>query len=127
METLEQVKDRMAVETAEAYRACPYSFSSRDYFARFNRDPDASPGAADVALGPEWRLVVPAGASPLAMTMTTHLSEFLSQRMGMDLPVEAVARQGISHLLARLLDRRRAAQEGQDEQGPTSAPRRDRG
>ena len=37
---LEHVRHLRAKEYAEAYDACPYAFLSKDYFARFTRDPD---------------------------------------------------------------------------------------
>ena len=91
METLEEVKNRLAIETAEAYRASPYSFLSKDYFARFNRDPSARATDGEVLLGPNWRIIVSADAQPLTETMASHLAEFLSQRMGIDLSLEKLA------------------------------------
>jgi len=88
---LEQVKGRLAAETAEAYRVCPYSFFSRDYFARFNRDPQAQAAGDETALASDWRIAVSADAGGLTQIMAKHLAEFLSQRMALDLPVETIA------------------------------------
>ena len=89
--TLEQVKNRLAAETAQAYRSCPYSFLSRDYFARFNRNPEAQPGANEIALEPDWRIVISAGATDLTTIMAAHLADFLSQRMALHLPLERIS------------------------------------
>ena len=89
--TLEHVKSRLAAETADAYRSCPYSFLSRDYFSRFNRNPEAQPGNHEIALEPDWRIVISAGATELTTIMATHLAEFLSQRMALHLPVERIS------------------------------------
>ena len=86
--TLSQIKSRLAAETAEAYRSCPYSFLSRDYFARFNRNPDAQPSSQEIALAMDWKIVIAAGATERTRIMAGHLAEFLSQRMALNLPVE---------------------------------------
>lgn len=42
-ETLWQFFERLAAETETAYNACPFSVFSRDFAARFSRDPKAQP------------------------------------------------------------------------------------
>ncbi|MHB8861242.1 MAG: beta-N-acetylhexosaminidase family protein [Pirellulaceae bacterium] len=88
---LERVRHLRAKESAEAYDASPYAFLSKDYFARFTRDPAAQPADDEVLLAPNWRIVVLCGGDPLAGIMAHHLSEFLAQRMELRLPVEAIA------------------------------------
>lgn len=91
MPTLEEVKQSLAAEMAAAYRDCPYAFLSRDYFARLSRDPDATPGDDEVAIGGGWRIVVPPGASQLAERMAGHLQEFLVERMDLPLSLDRSA------------------------------------
>ncbi len=86
--TLEGVKARLSAEIDEAYRACPYSFLSRDVFARYSRDPDARPGPHEIMPASDWRIVLSEEAGELTRTMAAHLTEFLAQRMALDLPLE---------------------------------------
>jgi hypothetical protein len=103
MSTLSQVKSRLAAETAEAYRNCPYSFLSRDHFARFNRDAEARPGPDEVALGPDWKIAVPTDAKPLTGMMGQHLAEFLTQRMALNLSVERISSDALLRGIERAL------------------------
>jgi hypothetical protein len=91
MQSLEQVKSQLAAETADAYRKCPYSFLSRDYFARFNRDKEIIPNGDEMLLGADWKILMPVDAKPLTETMGQHLAEFLTQRMEVDLGVDRVS------------------------------------
>lgn len=86
-ESLAQVRSKLAAETAKACQSCPYSFLSRDYFARFNRDPSAKPTGQETAVEGNWAIIVSSAATPLTEIMATHLAEFLSQRMNVNLPI----------------------------------------
>lgn len=78
---------RLSREAQEAYQASPYSTLSKDYFARFSRDPDAKPNSDEVALEADWRIVLSAQAHPLSETIAKDLADFLSQRMNLILPI----------------------------------------
>ena len=90
---LEEVRRLRGQETVDAYNACPYAFLSKDYFARFVRDPDACPAENEVGLSADWRIVIPADGDPLVRIMAEHLSEFLTQRMDVGLHIETVPAQ----------------------------------
>ena len=91
METLEEIAARMSREAGQAYEACPYSFLSKDYFARFSHNTKARPAPSEITIGQDWRITLPNSASSLAKTMAVHLSEFLSQRMSLQLAVEPLS------------------------------------
>lgn len=84
---LERVRQQRSRETIAAYDACPYAVFSRNYFARFTRDSQATPSMNEVALDASWAIVVPHGAAALTDIMAAHLREFLSERMGVTLPI----------------------------------------
>lgn len=86
-EMLSEMLIRIARETDEAYDNCPYAFLSKDYFARFSRDPQATAGANEVEVTADWQIVPATDASPLAMLMAGHLREFLGQAMNVALPI----------------------------------------
>lgn len=88
-ETLSEVTDRLARETAAAYEKCRFAAFSKDYFSRFSRDPKATPQSNETAINPQWRLLVPTRIDPLGRLMATHLQTFLRDRMGVDLPIES--------------------------------------
>ena len=71
----------------DAYLAGPFSFLSHDYFARFTSDPGAVASENEVALAPDWAIVVDVTADPVITLMAEHLAEFLKERMGLDLPI----------------------------------------
>ncbi len=75
-------------EARLAYRASPFSQLSMDFFARFQRDPEAKPAKDEMMIGKDWRIVVPNDASPLAELMAGHLRDFLNERMGLRVIVE---------------------------------------
>lgn len=89
---LERVRQSRGRETATAYDACPFSLLSKDYFARFTRNPQALPADGEILLDADWKIVVPDDAQPLTNIMAGHLVEFLSQCMRIDLSVEHVPR-----------------------------------
>lgn len=86
-ETLQQVGARLARETDEAYRASPFTLLSKDYLARYGRDPSAVAAPGEVTIGPGWSILLPGDASPLARRMAGHLTEFLEARMGLGLEI----------------------------------------
>lgn len=73
----------------DAYRSGPFAFLSQDYFARFTRDPGTAVAAGEVALTPDWEIVVDAGGDPLVNFMAGHLADFLNERMGLKLDVHS--------------------------------------
>ena len=75
-------------EACLAYRASPFSQLSTDYFARFNRDPQAAPAEKEMIIGKNWRIVLPAEAKPLTELMAGHLRDFLNQRMALSVTIE---------------------------------------
>jgi hypothetical protein len=75
----------------DAYLAGPFSFLSHDYFARFTSDPGALASEGEVALAPDWAIVVDVTADPVTTRMAEHLVEFLKERMGLDLPIRREA------------------------------------
>jgi len=75
-------------EASLAYRASPFSQLSMDYFARFNRDPEAKPGRQEMRIGKDWQIVLSTDAQPLAELMAKHLQDFLNQRMALNVTVE---------------------------------------
>jgi hypothetical protein len=84
-ETLAEMTDRLAKETAEAYDNCRFSALSNDYFSRFSLDPAAVPSDDEVAIDSNWRLVLPKEAGPLARLMAEHLQTFLRDQMRVEL------------------------------------------
>lgn len=80
-ETLAEIGARIGREAPEAYKASPFFTISSNYFARFSRDPNATPRDGETAIDETWRLVVAEDASPVARTMAGYLHEFLADRM----------------------------------------------
>ena len=80
-ETLTQFRKRLAAEFASAYKASPFSSLSREYFARFSRDPKARPGAGEVRVTSRWKLAAPETLSPVGRRMAGDLAEFLVKCM----------------------------------------------
>ena len=81
-ETLAEIGARLSRESTTAYNQCPFSILSKDFFSRFNRDPQAKPEPGEVEVTQDWRIVVAKESSPLISLMAGHLAEFLDQRMG---------------------------------------------
>jgi hypothetical protein len=88
----------------DAYLASPLSILSKDYFARFSRDPEARPSADEVLIGQDWRITLPVGAQPLVEVMAQDLADFLAQRMGVPLTIETDSGHSTSHGRIVLLD-----------------------
>ena len=89
---LERVRQSPARETVAAYDACRFSFLSKDYFARFTRDPAVVPNDGEVLLSANWKIAIPEDAQPLTRIMAEHLAEFLAGRMRIDLAIEPLPR-----------------------------------
>ena len=74
----------LAAESVAAYSGSPFAPLSRDCFARFSRDPKAQPRADEVAIGADWKIVLPENLSPVGRTMAKDLAGFLAGRMGVE-------------------------------------------
>jgi hypothetical protein len=81
-ETLAEIGARLGSESSAAFSSSPYSSLSKDYFARFSRDPEAGPVAGETAIDANWRIVLTAGQDALVKTMAGHLDDFLAGHMG---------------------------------------------
>ena len=86
-ESLAEIGARLGRETEEAYAASPCSVISRDYFARFVRDPGATPRSGEVAIDSGWTVVVPERPSPTLERMTEYLRDFMRRRMDVELKI----------------------------------------
>ena len=84
-ETLGEIGARVGQEATKAYADSPFSALSKDYFARFTRDPGAEPGDDEANVNAAWVIDVPTSTSPLSHVMAAHLREFMAGRMGEDL------------------------------------------
>lgn len=89
-ETLAQVYSRLTLEAQAAYSASPFSAMSRDYFARFSRDPRAEPDTRETAITAAWTIAVVADEHPVVRRLAGHLAEFLQQCMAVRVPVREV-------------------------------------
>ena len=79
----------MQREYFQTYAESPFSLLSRDYFARFNRDPAVKPSPSDLLIARDWRILYPDNASPLTRLMAAYLRDFLNQRMQLALTISA--------------------------------------
>ena len=84
--TLGEVTQQLSAASTAAYEKCPYSFLSKDYFARFNRDPETKPAADDTVITDGWQVLIPENAEPVVENMARHLGEFF-ERMQIKVPV----------------------------------------
>ncbi len=108
METMNEVWARLSRETTEAYRASPYSAISADFFARFSRDPQATPHSGEVAIDNGWKILLPDDAPQVARLMADHLADFLKRPMQTPLPAQPQPRAALTQAPAKtvlLLDR----------------------
>ena len=80
-ETLAQLTSRLAQESVAAYKASLFSEFSRDYFARFTRDPEVKAAKHEVAIDATWQLNDPRLPSVCATTMRGYFQDFLQSRM----------------------------------------------
>lgn len=76
--------------TDDLFEVCqsgPFADFSHNYFARFHRDPGATPAADETVIDETWRICVAEGSAPLASTMADDLAGFFSEAMHLTLPV----------------------------------------
>ena len=90
-ESLAEIGARVAADTDKAFAGCVYLDQSRDYFARFSRDTDATPTENDTVLDGTWRIVIASDADPLVVRMATDLADFLTRRMALSLSLETLS------------------------------------
>ncbi len=86
-ESLAEIGARLSAESQAAYRACPYSALSTNYFTRFSRDPEASPTDSEIAVTKDWSVELDSNASDLAKRMADAFVEFMKDRMNVSLAV----------------------------------------
>lgn len=86
-ETLAEIGARVGRESTEAFANSPFSTISKDYFARFSRDPEAEPAADEVVIDNTWTIVVPESDSPVPKVMAGYAQDFLARRMHADLTI----------------------------------------
>ncbi|MCA9450140.1 MAG: hypothetical protein KC931_23660, partial [Candidatus Omnitrophica bacterium] len=75
----------LSAKTRKAYDASPFMAFSRDYFARIIRDPEAKPAENETAIDEGWKIYLDENPDPLVERMAAHLSDFLVQRMDLEL------------------------------------------
>ena len=92
----EEYTSARSKEACLAYRASAFSQLSADYFARFSRDPEATPAKTEMVIGKTWRILLPVDAKPLTGLMAGHLRDFLNQRMELNVSVENRAPEALS-------------------------------
>ena len=95
-ESLAEISARVGVDTDKAFAGCVYLDQSRDYFARFSRDTDATPAENDTVLDGTWRIVIASDADPLVARMATDLADFLARRMALSLPLQALSPEAVA-------------------------------
>ena len=86
-ETLADIGARLSRESSEAYDACPYAFLSKDYFARFTRDPAAKPENGETLITTDWNITMPPESAAMTGLMASHLAKFLDQAMDVNLDI----------------------------------------
>lgn len=92
-----------ASDSDDVYLKNRFAFLSRDYFARFSLDPNASASAEEVTIERDWSIVTGVNTEPLAGVMAEDLAMFLKQGMGLDLPVCDEKQAGLRHSRAIVL------------------------
>lgn len=85
------------------YKKNPFSFLSRDYFARLSQDSNAVASADEITIRPDWSIIVGADTDPLVGVMAEDLATFLKQRMGLHLPVCKETESSLAHARAIIL------------------------
>lgn len=88
-ESFSEIAARVGQENAVAFEASRFSTLSKDYFARFVRDPSARPKANETAIDSGWSIAVADDAAPVVKLMATHLQTFLRQCMDLELELSA--------------------------------------
>lgn len=86
--TLAEFGAELGEATRKAYDASPFMDFSKDYFARFSRNPEARPTDSETMIEADWKIILPEGASDLTVKMAGHLSDFLKRRMGIALDIQ---------------------------------------
>ena len=89
--SLAEIGARLHRETAEAYAASPFSLLSKDYCARFSRDPDVTPRGDEVVIDSAWQVLVAPDEDPLVALMGGYLVDFLHRCMDVDVEAAAAA------------------------------------
>jgi len=80
-ETLGEIGARLGRETTAAFGASPFMEFSRDYFARFSRNLEATPSATETVIEEGWRVVVGPEGDIVVTRMALDLIDFLARRM----------------------------------------------
>jgi hypothetical protein len=83
-------------EASLAYQASRFSELSRDYFARFLLDPQATPSEKEMVIGKTWCILLPADAKPLTELMAGHLRDFLNRRMALRVSITRRGSEAVS-------------------------------
>lgn len=83
--TLAETYEELSREARTAYEKCPYSFLSRDYFARFTRNPTAQRSSNEIEITSSWKVLIATEAGPVAHRMTKDLIEFFERCMHLEL------------------------------------------
>ena len=90
-DTLAEIGARVGQEASEAYANSPFSTLSKDYFARFSRDPETQPSGDEMVLDTAWTIAVPQSESPVGLVMAGYLQDFLARRMGVAMEIASDA------------------------------------
>jgi hypothetical protein len=77
-----------AAEASKAREDSRFSAMRRDFFSRFNRDPDARAGEGEIEVDGTWKVVLADDADPLAELMSGHFVDFMQRRMGVSLKTQ---------------------------------------
>lgn len=80
-ETLVQFQRRLSAGSEKAYKTSPFAVLSKDYLARFSRDPKAHAGTGEVIVDSNWKIVLPKDLSPLGRRLAGDLADFLDRAM----------------------------------------------
>ena len=90
LETAKQFNQRKAIEACKAFDASPFSILSKDYFSRFNRDPNAKPEKNEVLITDDWKIIISDNAKESSILMAGYLADFLNERMSVNIAVEKI-------------------------------------
>ena len=91
---MEAARGGMPENLDAVYKKNPYSFLSRDYFARFSLDPKTEASGGETAVTADWSIILEEDADPLVGVMAGDLATFLKQCMGLNLAVRKAAEAG---------------------------------
>lgn len=92
-----------ARELDAIYKRNPFAFLSRDCFARFSRDFNATASPDETTITAGWSIVVGADTEPLVSVMARDLAAFLKQRMGVGVRVRTAGERGLTQARAIFL------------------------